>query len=119
MQARKDCHRQEVPCRGGGEQGKEDTRRDAQALFMGFFFEDYFPSLGWLDRLTGMRARLERNFSKLDGFYQEVIDEHRDPAWRWEEDRAEDAIDALLSIQKRGGANVTDEHIKGVLMVRA
>ncbi|KAJ6820753.1 cytochrome P450 71A9-like [Iris pallida] len=68
---------------------------------MGFFFEDYFPSLGWLDRLTGMRARLERNFSKLDGFYQEVIDEHRDPAWRWEEDRAEDAIDALLNIQKR------------------
>ncbi|KAJ6793579.1 cytochrome P450 71A9-like [Iris pallida] len=89
---------------------------ETQALFMGFFFEDYFPSLGWLDRVTGMRARLERNFSELDGFYQEVIDEHRDPAWRWEEDRAEDAIDALLNIQKRGGANVTDQHIKGVLM---
>ncbi|KAJ6829381.1 cytochrome P450 71A9-like [Iris pallida] len=83
---------------------------------MGFFFEDYFPMLGWLDRLTRMRARLERNFSELDRFYQEVIDQHRDPAWRREEDRAEDAIDALLNIQKRGEANVTDEHIKGVLM---
>ncbi|KAJ6793578.1 cytochrome P450 71A9-like [Iris pallida] len=88
---------------------------ETEALFMGFFFEDYFPLLGWLDRLTGMRARLERNFSELDGLYQEVIDEHKDPAWRREEDRGEDAIDALLSIQ-RSGANLTDEHIKGVLM---
>ncbi|KAJ6808226.1 cytochrome P450 71A9-like [Iris pallida] len=82
---------------------------------MGFFFEDYFPMLGWLDRLTGMRARLERNFSELNGLYQEVIDEHKDPIWRREANRTDDAIDALLNIQ-RSGANVTDEHIKGVLM---
>ena len=32
--------------------------------------------MGWVDKLTGMIARLEKNFKELDSFYQEIIDVH-------------------------------------------
>lgn len=87
---------------------------ETQALFNAFFFADYVPALGWLDAFTGARARLEKNFRELDGFYQQVINEHRDPMTR-RGDRDEDTIDAMLAMQ-REAAYITDDHIKGVLM---
>jgi len=89
---------------------------ETQALFNGFFFADYFPVLGWLDAFTGVRARLERNFREMDEFYQQVIDDHLELKMRQEDARVEDAIDALLDLQKKG-THLTHDHIKGVLMV--
>ena len=87
---------------------------ETQALFTGFFFADYIPMLGWLDAFTGMRARLERNFRELDGFYQQVIDGHVDAMMRREDDsRDEDLIDSLLAIKKKA-AHLTYDHIKAV-----
>lgn len=87
---------------------------ETQALFNAFFFADYVPMLGWLDAFTGTRARLEKNFRELDGFYQQVINEHLDPLMR-RGDRDEDTIDAMLAMQKKE-SYITDDHIKGVLM---
>ncbi|ONK69427.1 uncharacterized protein A4U43_C05F22780 [Asparagus officinalis] len=96
--------------------GEGATRilKETQALFMGFFFADYVPTLGWLDKFTGMRERLEENFRELDGFFQRVIDEHLDPL-RKGDTRDEDVVEALLDL-RRWGRDVSDEHIKGVLM---
>ncbi|KAL5778158.1 hypothetical protein ACOSP7_011084 [Xanthoceras sorbifolium] len=52
---------------------------ETQAMFGIFFFSDYFPFMGWVDKLTGLISRLEKNFKEFDDFYQKLIDEHLDP----------------------------------------
>uniref|UniRef100_A0A2N9EJ94 Cytochrome P450 n=1 Tax=Fagus sylvatica TaxID=28930 RepID=A0A2N9EJ94_FAGSY len=42
-----------------------------------FSFRDYFPSLGWLDVLTGVTSRLKRTFKEIDAFFELVIKEHK------------------------------------------
>jgi len=83
-----------------------------------FFFSDYIPFLGWIDRITGLRARLENNFKELDTFYQEVIDEHMDPNRKTPEN--EDLIDVLLQLKKQRSFSVDleNDHIKAVFMVK-
>ncbi|RVX03269.1 4-hydroxyphenylacetaldehyde oxime monooxygenase [Vitis vinifera] len=39
---------------------------DAQAMLGSFFFSDHFPLMGWLDKLTGLTARLEKTFREMD-----------------------------------------------------
>uniref|UniRef100_A0A803LKA1 Cytochrome P450 n=1 Tax=Chenopodium quinoa TaxID=63459 RepID=A0A803LKA1_CHEQI len=41
---------------------------EAQAIFTSFFFSDYFPTIGWLDKLTGKFSRLEKIFKVMDAF---------------------------------------------------
>lgn len=81
----------------------------------GFFVANYLPSLGWIDRLTGMQSRLENIFLQLDGFYQQLIDKHVEHPTGPQDDQDEDTIDALLRIQKDVDY-ITQDHIKGVLM---
>lgn len=90
---------------------------EAQALFVSFFFRDYFPFMGWADKFTGNMRRLERNFKGLDAFYQELIDDHLHP--KRAKTEQEDIVDVLLQIQKARGFKVdlTWDHIKAVLMV--
>ncbi|CAI9099096.1 OLC1v1035867C1 [Oldenlandia corymbosa var. corymbosa] len=101
----------------GHEQRKfEELVHEVHAMFLGFFFSDYFPSLGWMDKITGINHRLERIFEKFDSFYQELINEHLDP------DRPEsmndDIIDLMLQLQKDKSTSfdITMDHIKAFLM---
>ncbi|XP_027905557.1 cytochrome P450 83B1-like [Vigna unguiculata] len=89
---------------------------ECQAMMGMFFFSDYIPFLGWIDRITGLRARLENNFKELDTFYQEVIDEHMDPNRKTPEN--EDLIDVLLQLKKQRSFSVDleNDHIKAVFM---
>ncbi|KAL5845253.1 hypothetical protein ACOSQ4_011211 [Xanthoceras sorbifolium] len=89
---------------------------ETQAMFGIFFFSDYFPFMGWVDKLTGLISRLEKNFKEFDDFYQKLIDEHLDPK-RPKSDQ-EDIIDILLEIKKqhRFKIDLTWDHIKGILM---
>ncbi|KAH9693258.1 cytochrome P450 83B1 [Citrus sinensis] len=89
---------------------------ETQSLIVGFFFADYFPSMGWVDNITGMIRRLERTFKEFDAFHQELIEEHMDPARIKTEQ--EDIVDVLLQLWKQGGSKVdlTWDHIKAVLM---
>uniref|UniRef100_A0A1D1XU88 Cytochrome P450 71A1 n=1 Tax=Anthurium amnicola TaxID=1678845 RepID=A0A1D1XU88_9ARAE len=86
---------------------------ETQALCVEFFVGDYFPWFGWVDSLSGMRARLEKNFTELDTFYREVIQSHADPATP--EDDEEDLVDVLLRLRKE--CHVTEDNVKGVIMV--
>ncbi|KAF2324661.1 hypothetical protein GH714_016001 [Hevea brasiliensis] len=66
----------------GGNEAKRfhELLNETQAMFVGFFFSDYFPYIGWIvDKLSGLLSRLEKNFHEFDVFYQELIDEHLDP----------------------------------------
>ena len=104
------------------DEGHETSRfqelvSEAQAVLGGFYFSDHFPLMGWVDKLTGMIARLEKNFKELDSFYQEIIDEHLDP--NRPEPEQEDITDVLLRLRKNRqfAIDLTFDHIKAVFMV--
>ncbi|XP_074273381.1 cytochrome P450 83B1-like [Silene latifolia] len=89
---------------------------EAQASFTAFYFSDYFPLIGWLDKLCGQYSRLERIFKDLDTFYEELINDHLDPN-RTKLDQ-EDFIDVLLHLQKQHcfTFDLSMNHIKALLM---
>ncbi|XP_022764379.1 cytochrome P450 83B1-like [Durio zibethinus] len=103
------------------EEGTERCRFDAllketQAMLGSFFFSDYIPFMGWVDRLSGFLGRLEKNFKDFDTFYQELIDEHLDP--NRPKPKQKDFLDVLLQIWKDRvfQVDLTFDHIKAVLM---
>ncbi|GJY91210.1 cytochrome P450, partial [Tanacetum coccineum] len=89
---------------------------ECQALLGQFYFKDMFSFMGWLDKLNGSIARLEKNVKDMDEFYQQLIDEHLNP------DRPnimqEDMVDILLKLKHDPDSSVslTFYHIKAVLM---
>ncbi|MED6170195.1 hypothetical protein PIB30_028581 [Stylosanthes scabra] len=93
-----------------------DLLNECQAMMGSFFVSDYIPFLGWIDRLNGMHARLDRIFKELDKFYQEVIDEHMDP--NRDTSNGEDIIDVLLQLKKNGSCSfdLTIDHIKALFV---
>ncbi|KAL6311160.1 hypothetical protein AAG906_025506 [Vitis piasezkii] len=76
---------------------------DAQAMLGSFFFSDHFPLMGWLDKLTGLTARLEKTFRDMD---------------LQKKQEQEDITDVLIGLQKDNSfaIDITWDHIKGVLM---
>ncbi|KAL6316412.1 hypothetical protein AAG906_018115 [Vitis piasezkii] len=72
--------------------------------------------MGWLDKLTGLTARLEKTFRDMDLFYQEIIEDHLKPDRKKQEQ--EDITDVLIGLQKDNSfaIDITWDHIKGVLM---
>ncbi|KAK8527646.1 hypothetical protein V6N12_054851 [Hibiscus sabdariffa] len=120
------CLSNTIICRLGfgkryDDEGSERSRfhgllNETQAMLTSFSFSDYFPLMGWLDRLTGFHNRLEKTYKELDTFYQELIDEHLDPNRPKPEEN--DIIDVLLQISKDGGFpfDLTTDHIKAILM---
>ncbi|KAJ4721694.1 putative Cytochrome P450 [Melia azedarach] len=88
---------------------------ETQAMLGCFFFSDYFPFMSWVDKLTGMTSRLERNFQEFDAFLQELIEERLDPKNSKTE---EDIMDVLLQLQKQREFKIelALDHVKGVLM---
>ncbi|KDO39891.1 hypothetical protein CISIN_1g013651mg [Citrus sinensis] len=117
-----------IICRiGFGKRYDEDKATSGRSRFhtllnetlVSFFVPDYFPLIGWIDKLTGMMQRLQNSFQELDRFYQELMDEHLDPnRTKSELAQQEDIIDVLLQIRKNCGFKVdlTLDHIKAVLM---
>ncbi|CAI0419861.1 unnamed protein product [Linum tenue] len=103
------------------EEGIERSRfqsllNETQAMFTSFFFSDHFPVLGFVDKVTGLTGRLDKNFKEFDAFYQEIIDEHLDPTR--EKTEHEDILDVLLQIWKDQSFKfqLTLDHIKALLM---
>ena len=90
---------------------------EVQTSLGGFFFSDYFPLMGWVDKLSGMTSQLEKIFKELDSFHQEIIDEHLHPSRPKPEQ--EDIVDILLKLHKDRlfTVDLSWNHIKAVLMV--
>ncbi|KAL0920125.1 hypothetical protein M5K25_009236 [Dendrobium thyrsiflorum] len=86
--------------------------QETETLFGTFFVSDCFPSLGWIDKLTGLQQRLERAFNKFDSFYNEIIKEHIDQKRANLEQ--EDIVDVLLH-QQKNSPYITNTTIKAIL----
>ncbi|MQM10201.1 hypothetical protein Taro_043094 [Colocasia esculenta] len=89
--------------------------QETQALLSKFFVADYIPWAGWADVLTGLQARLKKNFAEIDAFCKEVIEAHIN-VHRASEDQEEDFVDVLLRLQKKDSTHLTMNHIKGLIM---
>ncbi|KAJ9559979.1 hypothetical protein OSB04_005139 [Centaurea solstitialis] len=94
----------------------QELLMECQALLARFYYRDHFPLMGWLDKLNGSVARLERNFSDLDAVYQEIVDEHlrRNGTIKTQDDM----VDILLKIKQEysnSSMELTFDHIKAVL----
>ncbi|WRX12959.1 Cytochrome P450 - like 10 [Theobroma cacao] len=105
------------------DEGSERSRfhellNETQAMFGSFFVADCLPFMGWVDRLSGLLDRLEKNFKDFNLFYQELIDKHLDP-YR-SKSKHENIVDVLLQIWKDRvfEVDLTFDHIKAVLMTQ-
>ncbi|XP_045799128.1 cytochrome P450 83B1-like [Trifolium pratense] len=103
----------------GGEKSRfHCLLNETQAIFLSFFVSDYIPFLGWIDKLTGLVARVDNTFKALDEFFEEVLKEHLDPNNRKKEEEEKDIVDVLLELKKKGRLSIdlTNDHIKAVIM---
>ncbi|KAM7518188.1 hypothetical protein LguiB_017150 [Lonicera macranthoides] len=91
---------------------------ECQAVMVSFYFSDHFPLMGWLDRLRGLRSRLDKIFQEMDLFFQELIDEHLDPERK--SSAREDIIDIFLQLKRDQSSSIalTFNHIKAMLLVK-
>ncbi|WCJ41733.1 cytochrome P450 family 83 subfamily B polypeptide 1 [Euphorbia peplus] len=110
-------HEEEEEEEEGIERGRfEGLLADTQTLLMSFFFSDYFPGFGFVDKFTGVISLLEKNFQDFDLFYNQIIQEHLDPSRKKPEQ--EDVLGVLLELLEDPSSKIelTLDHIKGVLM---
>ncbi|EXB82489.1 Cytochrome P450 [Morus notabilis] len=96
----------------------EEIMHRAQSVLGGFTASDFFPFVGWfVDRLTGLHAKLERSFHELDDFFQRVIDEHLNRTTTQEQ---EDVVDLMLRMERDqsefGEVQFTRDCTKAILM---
>ncbi|XP_006367992.2 cytochrome P450 83B1-like [Solanum tuberosum] len=87
-----------------------------QEMLAGFFVSDYFPLLGWIDKLSGKINKLEKNFKYLDEFYEGLIEQHLNP--NRPKSMEGDIIDLLLQLKKEKSTpiDLTLENIKAIIM---
>ncbi|CAI9087818.1 OLC1v1021993C1 [Oldenlandia corymbosa var. corymbosa] len=87
-----------------------------EAFLGGYFVADYFPSLGWIDKLLGTSSLLDKNFKDLDSFYQQLIEEHLDPN-RPPDSAESDLLDILIQIKSDPSSSLqlTWDHVKAIL----
>ncbi|MED6185604.1 hypothetical protein PIB30_058742 [Stylosanthes scabra] len=83
---------------------------------------DLFPSLDWVDVLTGFNSRLKDTYVELDSILEEVIEEHKIKKRNKNiNDRSyenKDFVDIFLQLQERDMLEfeLTGDTMKGILM---
>ncbi|XP_010910121.1 cytochrome P450 71A1 [Elaeis guineensis] len=90
-----------------------DLIREIMSIMGGFCLGDFFPSMEWLDVLTGLRGRIERSFHGLDELLEEEINKHINA-----KGNHDDFIDVLLGLQKDPslGFILTRDQMKAIIM---
>ncbi|KAM3357136.1 hypothetical protein P3S68_023850 [Capsicum galapagoense] len=94
----------------------DELLEESATMLTSFFVSDFFPYLAWIDKLTGLTDRLEKNFKNLDEFYEELIEQHLDP--NKPKSIEGDLLDILLQLKKEKSTSIdlTLEDIKAILM---
>ena len=95
--------------------------KETLELFSGPCVADMYPSVKWLDLISGMRHKIEKVFKRTDRILQNIVDEHREKM-KTEAGKLqgeEDLVDVLLKLQQHGDLEfpLTDNNIKAVILV--
>ncbi|RZC73182.1 hypothetical protein C5167_048659 [Papaver somniferum] len=96
--------------------------RDVFRLLGAFSFGDYFPSLGWLDVVSGLTSKLKKVSQELDAFFDQVIDEHllrhsklQDGHGQVEDMNKLDLTDILL-LSRKDNPNISRDNVKAIIL---
>ncbi|CAM8894009.1 unnamed protein product [Rhodiola kirilowii] len=96
----------------------QDVITDCMNMLDCFTSEDFYPNkVGrFIDIITGNRAKLERCFKNLDGYFEMVIADHLDP--KRPQSESEDLVDVLLRLYREGEGEfkLSMNHVKAILM---
>ncbi|KAL4634190.1 hypothetical protein ACB092_04G181200 [Castanea dentata] len=94
----------------------ELSRRMAMQV-TAFSFGDFFPSLGWMDNLTGLIASLKATSRAVDALLDQLIEEHKILNVD-ENDDKKDLLHILLKLQKEGMLEIelTQDNLKAVIL---
>nr|UHB15526.1 cytochrome P450 [Paris polyphylla] len=79
---------------------------------------DFIPGLSWLDRWSGLDARVGKTFSEVDAFLDKVVEDHIHGEKSHD---GEDFVDVLLSLDAKGsddmgGFSLTRDCIKALIL---
>ncbi|KAI5660810.1 hypothetical protein M9H77_20133 [Catharanthus roseus] len=89
-------------------------------LGQGLDIADLYPSIKFLQILTGMERKLKTMFKVVDEILQDIVDEHRKEMkkQKLEGEENQDIVDVFLNLQEKGDLEfpITDENIKAVLL---
>ncbi|XP_074582887.1 cytochrome P450 71A1-like [Curcuma longa] len=93
---------------------------DLMTLLAEFPVRDFAPSLGWLDYLSGLDARVNKTALEFDGFIEKMLVEHETRRRKSDGDgadaTAEDFVDILLSSEAAEGATLSRDTVKGIIL---
>ncbi|XP_077246508.1 cytochrome P450 71A1-like [Tasmannia lanceolata] len=104
-------------CGGDGENRYAGLVRQIAIMLGLFCVGDYFPSLGWIDVLTGLDSRMKKTFRAFDSLLDQVIEEHLDPQ-RDEQIMGKDFVDVMLDVQKESNLqniHITKDNLKAII----
>ncbi|KAI9072601.1 hypothetical protein K1719_045437 [Acacia pycnantha] len=95
-----------------------ELARKVMINIMAFNVGDYFPSLHWVDILTGLVPRLKAIFGELDDFFDHVIEEHRNMMKNSDDQvKRKSLLDILLKILDDGMLhNFSQNDLKAIIM---
>lgn len=114
----------------GGESGEKFRKlmKEFVGILGGFDFGTFLPSLAWIDRVSGLEAKVDRVAREMDEFLEGVVEEHLDSHKRVKEllgdkvenENREDFVDVLLGIYKQDmvdGFSIDRDGIKALIVV--
>lgn len=93
------------------------TIREALDLVLGFYFADVFPSLSFLDYLTGANFKLRRLHSQFDAVLSAIIEEHE--ANGRDSNEVEHMVDVVLRVKDDAELEIpmTMDNVRAVILV--
>ncbi|XP_061349592.1 cytochrome P450 71A1-like [Gastrolobium bilobum] len=92
--------------------------RKTMKLLAAFSVGDFFPSLGWIDVLTGLISEIKSTSAALDAFFDEVIAQHKRSNKNDDKNDIKDFSGILLQLQEGGKLDfeLTQDNLKAILM---
>ncbi|TYJ39360.1 hypothetical protein E1A91_A04G064600v1 [Gossypium mustelinum] len=83
----------------------------------GFFASEFFPSLKFLDVVSGLKHRVEKIHGETDRIVGNILNDHKESRakGRSEDEDKEDLVDLLLRLQEDGEFPLIDNNIKAIL----
>ncbi|XP_043688288.1 cytochrome P450 71A1-like [Telopea speciosissima] len=92
--------------------------RELFTTFGTFCVRDFFPLLGWIDKLSGLDRKINKIFKSFDAFLDQVIQEHLTGKKDDKQSNREDFVDLLLEAHKDSTFDIplTHNNIKGILL---
>ena len=79
------------------------------ALLGSFPLKDFIPWLGWVDRITGLDAKVANNSREMDSFFEEVLEDHIHS----KTSETSNLVDVLLSLD----VSLSRDSIKAIILV--